>query len=84
MSQQSETGGRERIGDVELEVQTPDCYDGLPVEDKIRWLDLHLSKDGLYEQIVSEADLPEKGNTASHPFKKKHLLLLLLHLRGER
>lgn len=82
MNQEAGTGRRGRVE--ELEVQIPDCYDGLSVEDKIRWLDLHLSKDGLYEQIVAEADLPEKENTASHPFKKKHLLLLLLHLRGER
>jgi hypothetical protein len=66
------------------ELALPKYWSELDPEDQSLYLHRNLSKDDLFEAIVREADLHEKDTTGSYPFKKHHLVDLLLELRARQ
>ena len=66
------------------ELSLPEYWDDLDPEDQSLYLHQNLTKGDLFEAIVREAGLHEKGGTGSYPFKKYHLVDLLLELRDRR
>lgn len=66
------------------ELSLPENWNDLDPEDQSRYLHRNLTKGNLFEAIVREAGLHEKGGTGSYPFKKHHLVDLLLELRDRR
>lgn len=70
--------------DREVELALPKYWSELDPEDQSLYLHRNLSKDDLFEAIVREADLHEKDTTGSYPFKKHHLVDLLLELRARQ